>query len=258
MWPDNGWIELHKRDLSALVTAAGSFLFGKQAVANVNTKCWFAVSIKPGAAQSIFFALCFALSLIDVQQVTAIVGILGLVPALMDMPGAIQPARRGDSVGYYLLVAWAVYFASTAVLIEVIKGNVGANFWTLHSFQFGATLDMLLLMRVLGLRTKALQSEVLRATRERDRFHSLALTDPLTCLANRRSLTTSISAALEVAGPTIILAVYMMDMKWIQAGQRQVRSRCGRWNCWWRWPAASRTTCVPAKSQHAWAEMNFR
>lgn len=41
------------------------------------------------------------------------------------------------------------------------------NFWTLHSFQFGATLlDMLLFMRVLGLRTKALRLEALDASRE--------------------------------------------------------------------------------------------
>ena len=223
VWPDNAWIELHMGGLSAFVAAAGSFLFVEQALANSGTKRWFSALMKGGAALSIFFALCFSLDWIDIHQVTAIVGTLGLAPALMGLPGAIRRARRGDSVGYYLLVAWAVYFASTAVLIEVIKGNVGVNFWTLHSFQFGATLDMLLFMRVLGLRTKALQSEVVRATRERDSFHSLAFTDPLTGLANRRSLTTSISAALEATGPTNILAVYMMDLD----GFKQVNDKFG-------------------------------
>ena len=223
VWPDNAWIELHMGGLSAFVAAAGSFLFVEQALANSGTKRWFSAVMKAGAALSIFFALCYSFDLIDIQQVTAIVGTLGLAPALMGLPGAIKRARRGDSVGYYLLVAWAVYFASTAVLIEVIKGNVGVNFWTLHSFQFGATLDMLLFMRVLGLRTKALQSEVVRATRERDSLHSLAFTDPLTGLANRRSLTTSISAALEASAPTNILAVYMMDLD----GFKQVNDRFG-------------------------------
>ena len=223
VWPDNVWIEMHMGGLSAFVAAAGSFLFVEQALLNGATRRWFSVLMKAGAGLSLFFALCFSLDLIDIHQVTAIVGTLGLAPALMGLPGAIRKARRGDSVGYYLLVAWAVYFASTAVLIEVIKGNVGVNFWTLHSFQFGATLDMLLFMRVLGLRTKALQSEVQRATRERDRFHSLAFTDPLTGLANRRSLTTSISAALELAGPTNVLALYMMDLD----GFKQVNDKFG-------------------------------
>jgi diguanylate cyclase len=223
VWPDNAWAELHMGGLSALIAAAGSFLFVEQALSSSGTKRWFSVLMKAGAGLAIFFALCFSLDWIDVHQVTAIVGTLGLAPMLLGLPGAIKRARRGDSVGYYLLVAWVVYFASTAVLIEVIKGNVGVNFWTLHSFQFGATLDMLLFMRVLGLRTKALQSEVQRATRERDSFHSLAFTDPLTGLANRRSLTTSISAALEVAGPTNILAVYMMDLD----GFKQVNDKFG-------------------------------
>jgi diguanylate cyclase len=223
VWPDNAWVEVHMGGLSALIAVAGSFLFVEQALVSSGTKRWFSAVMKAGAGLSIFVALCFGLDLIDVHQVTAVVGTLGLAPALMGLPGAINRARRGDSVGYYLLVAWAVYFAGTAVLIEVIKGNVGVNFWTLHSFQFAATLDMLLFMRVLGLRTKALQSEVLRATRERDNFHSLAFTDPLTGLANRRSLTTSISAALEVAGPTNILAVYMMDLD----GFKQVNDKHG-------------------------------
>ena len=223
VWPDNAWIELHMGGLSAFVAAAGSFLFVEQALVNTGTKRWFSALMKTGAGLSVFFALCFGLGWIDIHQVTAIVGSLGLAPMLLGLPGAIKRARRGDSVGYYLLVAWAVYFASTAVLIEVIKGNVDANFWTLHSFQFGATLDMLLFMRVLGLRTKALQSEVLRTIRERDSLHSLAFTDPLTGLANRRSLTASISAALEVAGPNNILAVYMMDLD----GFKQVNDKLG-------------------------------
>ena len=223
VWPDNVWLELHMGGLSAFVAAAGSFLFVEQALRNSGTSRWLSRVMKAGAALTIFFALCFSLDWIDVHQVTAIVGTLGLAPALMGLPGAIRRARRGDSVGYYLLVAWAVYFATTAVLIEVIKGNVGVNFWTLHSFQLGATLDMLLFMRVLGLRTKALQSEVARATRERDSFHSLAFTDPLTGLANRRSLNNSISAALASAGPASILAVYMMDLD----GFKQVNDRFG-------------------------------
>ena len=86
------------------------------------------------------------------------------------------------------------------------------NFWTLHSFQFGATLDMLLFMRVLGLRTRALRLEALDANRERDVMRSLAHTDPLTGLPNRRGLNISLASALSRCSAEKMLAVYVMDL----------------------------------------------
>ena len=105
-----------------------------------------------------------------------------------------------------------LYFAATAVVIGIIQGRVPVNFWTLHSFQFGATLDMMLFMRVLGLRTRALRLEALEATRERDAMRSLAHTDPLTGLPNRRGLSIALTTALTRCTPDKLLAVYVMDL----------------------------------------------
>jgi diguanylate cyclase (GGDEF)-like protein len=223
VWPGNVWMELHAGGLSALIASTGSFLFIEQALAGPDTKPWFSRLMKTGAAFTIFFALCFAFDLIDVHIVTAVVSTLGLAPALLGMPGAIARARRGDSVGGYFLLAWAVYFATTALLIEVIKGRVGVNFWTLHSFQFGATIDMLVFMRVLGLRTQALKAAVQHATRERDSLHSLAHTDPLTDLPNRRGLNTAMANAIQRAMPDHLVAVYVMDLD----GFKQVNDQYG-------------------------------
>ncbi|MFM6992189.1 MAG: diguanylate cyclase domain-containing protein [Rhodoferax sp.] len=212
IWSGNVWMELHMGGLSALIAATGSFLFIEGALAGPDMPRWMSSLMKGGAALTALSALCYALDWLTVYQVTAIVSTLGLAPALLGLPGAIHRARRGDSVGIYFLLAWAVYFVTTAILIEVIKGRVGVNFWTLHSFQFGATFDMLLFMRVLGLRTKALKAAVQTATIERDTFHSLAHTDPLTGLPNRRSLDQSINAAIQGAGPEKLMAIYMLDL----------------------------------------------
>jgi diguanylate cyclase (GGDEF)-like protein len=187
-------------------------LFIEQALAGPDIKPWLSRLMKFGTCLTVFFALCFAFDWIDVYQVTTVVSTLGLAPALMGLPGAVKRARRGDSVGIYFLMAWAVYFITTSILIEVIKGRVGVNFWTLHSFQFGATFDMLIFMRVLGLRTKALQTAVLHANLERESLVTMANTDPLTGLPNRRSLNSSVSAAVQHAGPDKLLAVYMLDL----------------------------------------------
>lgn len=223
VWPGNAWMTTHGGGLSALIAATGSFLFIEQALATPGRSPWFSRMMKAGAGFTVFFAVCFSFDLIGLNAVTAIISSLGLAPALLGMPGAISRARRGEAVGMYFLLAWAGYFVSTAVLIEVIKGRLDVNFWTLHSFQFGATFDMLIFMRVLGLRTKALHTTVSRVSSERDRLLSLAHTDPLTGLPNRRGLNSAMAEAIRHAGARDIVAVYMMDMD----GFKQVNDRHG-------------------------------
>ena len=223
IWHGNAWVELHAGGLSALIAATGSFLFIEQALAGADMKPWLSRLMKIGASLTTFFALCFSFDWININTVAAIVGTLGLAPALLGMPPAFKKARRGESVGIYFLLAWAIYFITTAIMVEVIKGRIGANFWSLHSFQFGATFDMLAFMRVLGLRTKALQTAIIHARTERDNMHSLAHTDPLTGLPNRRSLNTAISEAIKHAKSDKILAVYMLDLD----GFKQVNDQYG-------------------------------
>jgi len=94
----------------------------------------------------------------------------------------------------------------------VVRGKIGANFWTMHSFQIGATLDMLVFMRIAVLRSAARMQATQRAAQERDRMHSLAHSDPLTGLLNRRGLHDALDVALPHATPERVLAVYMLDL----------------------------------------------
>ena len=223
VWTDNLWLELHSAGLSALLASCGSFVFIEQALAGPDRHRYFGVAMKAGAALTVFFALIYALDVIDTHTVTAIVGTLGLAPALMGMPGAIARLRKGDSVGGYFLAAWLVYFVTTALLIGVIKGQVEANFWTLHSFQFGALFDMLMFTRVLMLRSKELHLAAQRAIGERDTLHLLAHADPLTGLPNRRELNNTLELLLQQATANHILAVYMLDLD----GFKQVNDQYG-------------------------------
>lgn len=223
LWRDNPWMESHAAGLSALMATCGSFLFISQALAGHRPRSLLLRTMRGGAILCAVLGLAYALDLLSTRAITGVVSILGLVPALMGIPGAVRRARQGDPVGTSLLLAWLVYFVATATVIGVIRGWVPVNFWTLHSFQFGATLDMLLFMRVLGLRTKALRLEALDANRERDVMRSLAHTDPLTGLPNRRGLNISLASALARCGPDKLLAVYVMDLD----GFKPVNDRYG-------------------------------
>lgn len=212
LWGGLPWFEQHASGMSALMATCGSFLFIGQALAAGNPRNRLMRAMRWGAAGTAPLALAFALDLFDTRVLAAIVSVLGLVPALMGIPGAVARMRQGDAVGGTLLLAWLVYFVATATVIGVIRGWVPVNFWTLHSFQFGATLDMLLFMRVLGLRSKALRLAAENARTERDTLHWLAHTDPLTNLPNRRGMQEALSNALRLCCHEQQLAVYLLDL----------------------------------------------
>jgi diguanylate cyclase len=157
-------------------------------------------------------AVLYAFDLLSTRLLGIIMGVLGLLPVLLGLPGALARARRGDSVGWYFMLAWVGYFLSGAVLWMLVTGRFGASFWTLHSLQFGNTVDMLIFMRIVILRTAAAHLAAQHASRDRDALHSLAHSDPLTGLYNRRGLNAALSAVLPHATSQHAVAMYMMDL----------------------------------------------
>ncbi len=212
LWGHSPWLTSHAVGLASLMAITGSFLFMSQALAGHNPQSRFLRTMRCGAVFTVALAVVYALDFITLKGLSIIVSVMGPLPAMMSIPGAWRRARSGDSVGTTLLVAWFIYGLGSAAIIGVINGGIPVNFWSLHSFQISATIDMLLFMRVLGLRTKALHTKALHVSQELDAMHSLAHTDPLTGLPNRRGLQIALSSALSRVGPESLLAVYMMDL----------------------------------------------
>ena len=223
LWSGNAWAERHAPGLSALMASTGTFLFVRAVLAEPGLNPWFGRLMAAGAAFLATAAVAFALDLISLQTVSAVVGSVGLAPALFGLPGALRRVKRGDSIGWYFIVAWLGYFLTTAVMVQMIKGRVGVSFWTLHSFQIGATLDMLLFMRILTLRFRAIHFAARAAAREHDRLHSLAHTDALTGLPNRRALEEHLARQLAECDTRRLLAVYLLDLD----GFKDVNDRHG-------------------------------
>jgi diguanylate cyclase (GGDEF)-like protein len=223
LWTDNIWMERHAAGISSLIALCGSFLFTEHALAQPGGSGLFSRVMKGCAAACIVLLTIYCLDIFDTRALTGIIAVIGPLPSLLGIPGAINRARRGDSVGFALLLAWSVYIATTVIITGVIRGQMDANFWTLHAFQIGATFDMLVFMYVLGQRTKAIRLVAQRASVERDLMHSLAITDPLTGLANRRGLRDGLTQALARSDANNLLAVYMIDVD----GFKPVNDRFG-------------------------------
>ncbi|MGY4831423.1 diguanylate cyclase domain-containing protein [Sphaerotilaceae bacterium SBD11-9] len=224
LWRDIVWIEQHAAGLFPLMALCGSFLFIEHALTQPlgsrptpqahtgYTGRWFSRLMRSGAVLVAVLAVAYLFDLVSTRTLSAVVSVLGPLPALLGLPGALSRARRRDPIGWGFLIAWAIYALATATLIGVINGRLPVNFLTLHSFEFGATIDMLFYLRVLSLGTQAMHAAAQHASRERDAFRFLAHSDPLTGLDNRRGLNTKVKAALQQRAPEGLVALYLLDL----------------------------------------------
>jgi diguanylate cyclase (GGDEF)-like protein len=212
LWRGNLWLEQHVAIASGLLALIGSFLFLCHALASDAPRSIFARLMNAGAALTTLLLAAYLLDLMTPRTGTAILSLLGPVPSLLSIPAAVRRARQKDPVGATLLVAWSVYLMAAMVMVGLAQGWLPANFWTLHGFQFGATIDMILFLRVLGLRAQAMRKAAQEALHERDVMHSLAHSDPLTGLNNRRGLQHALRGALASCAPHSIVAVYLLDL----------------------------------------------
>jgi two-component system, sensor histidine kinase and response regulator len=163
LWGASGWATVHATGIISLMTACGGYLFVGEALTRPGVDRVFPRLMRTGAVLCVLAATAFGFDLIHDAALVAIIGSLGIMPMLLGLPGAFNRARRGDTVGIYFLIGWAASFVSSAIQAQVIKGGLDATYWTLNSTQFGGTFDMLVFMRILGLRTKSIQDAMLRA-----------------------------------------------------------------------------------------------
>ncbi|SFD71285.1 hybrid sensor histidine kinase/response regulator [Massilia yuzhufengensis] len=163
LWPGNAWLLEHGTGLASIMASCGAYLFVEQSLARPGKDRIFSLLMKTFAVLCLVTAVGFGAGVLDHKQLVLIVGTLGIMPMLLGLPGAWRRTRAGDPVGSYFLIGWAVAFASSLVTAQLINGKLPANFWTMHALVFGSTFDMLIFMRILGLRTKDMQSAMLRA-----------------------------------------------------------------------------------------------
>lgn len=223
LWGDHAGLSQLVAPLSVLVAIVGGCLFVERVLAVRELQPWISNALKSVAAVAAVLAVAFVLGAIDYRSAQRLATVLGPLPMLLAIPVAWQRARGGDRVGFYMLVGWGAYAVSTLTMAALLRGWVGANFWTLHAFQLGAMFEMTMWMRVLAVRIEDLRSSAQRAHLERDALRSLAHTDALTGLPNRRGLAEVLQRVLPLVRPERMTAVFLIDLD----GFKPINDRLG-------------------------------
>jgi diguanylate cyclase len=223
LWPDSLWLTKNAAPLSIMVGLWGGFLFLERTlrVSDLNR----ALSMLMIALGWLAFAIGISLplGLIDYRTVHLFGTLLGPLPMLLSLPIAYVRMREGDRVMVYLFVGWGLYAIGVVVMAALLRGLVPSNSVTQHAFQIGSMLEMMFWLVLLGQRVEQIRRTGERDRREHAALRSLALTDSLTGLTNRRGLGQVLAGAVNRSGSERLTAVFMLDLD----GFKPVNDRYG-------------------------------
>jgi diguanylate cyclase (GGDEF)-like protein len=223
VWSQSQWLTRNGTPLFILLGVLGAFFFA-QRVLDVSRHSPLAAKATHicGAITGATAAL-FMLDGISYGTAQAIGMALGPTPLLLVLPTAFRRFRQGDRAASYLMAGWGCYSVGVLVLVGTLSGALPATFWTLHAFQFASLVEMATWMLVLGERVHQIRVLAGHVKTERDAMRSLAITDPLTGLLNRRGLQEALPPLLVPEQRKGVVAVYLIDLD----GFKPVNDRYG-------------------------------
>ncbi len=224
LWGDNAWLTTHVAPLSVLLGGlVGACLFVDRALRVGEIRPWISRGLRAAAAVAGMAGAAFAAGVIDYRVAHLAATVLAPMTMLLAIPAAWIRARGGEPIGVYMLAGWGVYAVGTMIMAGLLRGWLPVTFATQHAFQFGSLFEMLLWMRVLAVRSEDLRAFSRLAQRERDALRSLADTDVLTGLRNRRGLSSTLARVLPGARPGHLTAILLLDLD----GFKAVNDRLG-------------------------------
>ncbi|MBP6898956.1 MAG: GGDEF domain-containing protein [Burkholderiaceae bacterium] len=195
-----------------LLALVGGALFVRESLGTVARSPGVDRTLIVLAALSGLGLLASLAGLLDYRGTQTVATLLGPLPLLVTLPAACRMAWQGDRVALYLLLGWSAYTVGALCTASLLRGWLPVSDFTQHLFQYSSALEMVLWTRVLGVRIEGVRLEAQRSALEKAALMSLAHTDALTGLPNRRGLNQALAQALPQGRSDSAVAVFLLDL----------------------------------------------
>jgi diguanylate cyclase (GGDEF)-like protein len=211
-WGDNAWASEKMTMLGGLV-GLGSAVLYLDSVLELDTRSrWLSRTLRAMSLALLAVFVLFAADLVGYRTAHFVNVMLSPAPLILVLPTAWRRARAGDSMCRQLLAGWAVFAVCTICFAVLQRGLLPVGFWVSHAFQFGNLFELVTWVMMLGLRTRDTRMAGELAARERDIMATIAHTDALTGLLNRRGLQAAAAPLLAQCNTSQLNAVYLIDL----------------------------------------------
>ncbi len=212
LWPDNRWFWRHAGGISAFIAIIGSSLFFERMLGDNSKGVWFARLLRGCIAASALFLLLYATGVLSTEAIVPLVSVFGLAPVAIAAPRLFARLRKADGVSVAIVLGWVVLAAGNFITTGVLRGAHAATAWNLHAFQMASVFEMLAFLYALSEQARLTRNAAERARAERDYLQTLASTDALTGLQNRRGLAEVLERGLACASTAEPMAVFVLDL----------------------------------------------
>lgn len=212
LWGGHAWLNRNLWAPAILTMIGANAMFVHDALGLARIEPRLALSLRAVAAAAALAVLALLTGLLDLRYADVAANLLALWPPVLGTVAAVRSLRRGNRAAPLIIAGWSAVLLGTLVLMGVQRGWLALNFWTDHALQLAMTIEIVLWMFVLAMRVKDVRDSESAARRENALLHTLAFSDPLTGLLNRRGLSLALEQSLPVALPSSAVAVYLIDL----------------------------------------------
>jgi diguanylate cyclase (GGDEF)-like protein len=212
LWPDWPALSVQASPMGILMVVVAGTRFTRATLGLRQISVALDVLMRAFGAAALLGLVACVLGLIGYRAAQSMATVLGVAATLVVLPVAAIRMRRGDRIAGYTLFGWTVYAVGGITLACILRGWVEPTFWIQHIYPISTLVEMAAWLAVLGQRMKSIHSSADRVRLESETLRTMAHTDALTGLPNRRGLNDRLEAALRLASRERMLAVYLLDL----------------------------------------------